>query len=425
MLKTSFERIKSGWAELEKRRITEERDCATRYNIFRLIGLERSEVALHSPFLCNLLNPYGSHGQGTLFLRSFLELLAKRQPHFGEILSEVTDPADPSEWIVLPERQRIDISIIGRKAGLVIFVENKIDAREQEDQLQRYWKLLKEENYSCSVRLLVFLSPRNYGRPQTGKPDIYLTYEDDVWPWLSAIEPNIQAVHLRGVLQQYCRIIKNMDGKDTVEDQRNRELIDLLKQQENILCALDISDTIADVKDALRSSMWEQIDADLRRGLNESGLAASWAVGGLDELKREPRKNWQGVYFTSIDASSQAAQLQLGLWQEGSEARLFYGIGFSKVQPDPHPLNEITELWNALTYGYRWANSKPQQKWVCYRFTDIYSNSREFCVAAASSTRMLTRPWTDTVVDLLRKHHEVIQTANRALSAFSGTTELS
>jgi hypothetical protein len=141
MLKTSFERIKSGWAELERRRITEERDCATRYNIFRLIGLERSEVGLHSPFLCNLLNPYGSHGQGTLFLRSFLELLAKRQPHLGEILSEVTDPADPSEWIVLPERQRIDISIIGRKAGLVIFVENKIDAREQEDQLQRYWKI--------------------------------------------------------------------------------------------------------------------------------------------------------------------------------------------------------------------------------------------------------------------------------------------
>src|SRR6266567_2110223 len=143
-------------------------------------------------------------------------------------------------------------------------------AAEQKDQLRRYRRLLEEEANAYSTRLLIFLSPRKYPSPLTGKPDICLTYEGDIWPWLSAIEPSIQAIHLRGVLQQYCRIVRNMDGEDAMGDRRNQELIDLVKQQENILCALEISDSIEDVKNALRLSFWEHIDADLRSGLSES-----------------------------------------------------------------------------------------------------------------------------------------------------------
>jgi hypothetical protein len=274
-LQSSFERIHRYWTELKRRRMLEERDRAPHHSVFRLIGLEASEIGLHSPFLCDLLNPYGSHGQGALFLQSFLQMLATRQPSFGEALPHLTDPPNPDEWIVLPERQRIDISIRSRRARLLIFIENKIGASEQEDQLRRYRRLLEEERYTYSTRLLIFLSPRKYPRPQTGEPDIHLTYEGDIWPWLSGIEPQIQAIHLRGVLQQYCRTIRNMDGVDAMAEGRNQELIDLLKQQENILCALEISDTIEDVKNVLRLSFWEQIEADLRKGLSESGLATS------------------------------------------------------------------------------------------------------------------------------------------------------
>ncbi|MBV9531288.1 MAG: PD-(D/E)XK nuclease family protein, partial [Bradyrhizobium sp.] len=67
-LERQFQRLREGWAELRRRRIEEERVGAPRHNIFRLLGLQRSEVNLHSPLLRDLLDPYGSHGQGTLFL---------------------------------------------------------------------------------------------------------------------------------------------------------------------------------------------------------------------------------------------------------------------------------------------------------------------------------------------------------------------
>jgi hypothetical protein len=270
-LVTSFDQIRREWGELKKRRYIKERNHAPRHNIFRLLGLERSEIWLHSPILCDLLDPYGTHGQGALFLRTFLELLAQRYHlPLKQILPHVADPVNPHEWIVLPERQKIDITIRSKRADLVIFIENKIDAQEQNDQLRRYRELMEKEKYS--TRLLIFLSPRKYGPPQTGIPDIHLTYENDIWRWLSAIAPHLHPIHLRGALQQYCRVIQNMDREDNMAN-RNQELIDVLKQQENLLCALEISEAIEDVKNDLRRSFWEQVDADLRKGLDQTGLA--------------------------------------------------------------------------------------------------------------------------------------------------------
>lgn len=178
---------------------------------------------------------------------------------------------------------------------------------------------------------------------------------------------------------------------------RNQELIDLLKQQENILCALEISDTIEDVKNDLRLSFWERIHADLKSGLMESGLVTGWVVGGLDDLKRDPTRSDKGVYLTSIDTPVDAIQLRLGVWQD---PMVYYGIGFSKEQPDPHPLNELAELWTALADEHEWSSRKPDHWWLCWRYLDTSTNSREFFFASASSPLALTKPATDAVIDL-------------------------
>jgi hypothetical protein len=100
----------------------EERTRAPRFNVFRLVGLERSEVGLHSPFLCDLLDPYGSHEQGVLFLGSFLDMLAARCPTVGDIRRHLADPPDPGDWIVQTERDRIDVSIRSPPARLIVFI---------------------------------------------------------------------------------------------------------------------------------------------------------------------------------------------------------------------------------------------------------------------------------------------------------------
>src|SRR5580692_3482102 len=56
------------------RRHTEALARATgeQFNIFKILGIGHYEVATHSPMLGNLLNPKGSHGQGDVFLRLFV-----------------------------------------------------------------------------------------------------------------------------------------------------------------------------------------------------------------------------------------------------------------------------------------------------------------------------------------------------------------
>lgn len=70
-------RVLTECQELLRRRLEEARATAPQYNVFRLLGLKRAEIGLHSPFLADLLNPHGTHGQGSLFLRHFLDTLSK------------------------------------------------------------------------------------------------------------------------------------------------------------------------------------------------------------------------------------------------------------------------------------------------------------------------------------------------------------
>jgi hypothetical protein len=165
-----FARLHREWDIIREQR----RKLAPRHNLIRFLGFERSEVAFHSPFLCDLLDPNGSHDQGVLFLRSFLKLLgACRRPcgvQWGYQWRE--SGAASGSWLVLPERGRIDISIRNRDEGVLIFIENKIDAVEQEHQLCRYRERLASERHHYPYQLLVFLSPRTYGCPRTGTPDI-------------------------------------------------------------------------------------------------------------------------------------------------------------------------------------------------------------------------------------------------------------
>lgn len=43
------------------------------FNIFSILNMERLEVRTHSAFIYELLNTKGSHFQGDLFLRVFIE----------------------------------------------------------------------------------------------------------------------------------------------------------------------------------------------------------------------------------------------------------------------------------------------------------------------------------------------------------------
>lgn len=58
-----------------KRKENERWERGESFNIFNTIGLRSEEVRLHSAFIGELLNPRGSHGASSLFLKAFLEVM--------------------------------------------------------------------------------------------------------------------------------------------------------------------------------------------------------------------------------------------------------------------------------------------------------------------------------------------------------------
>lgn len=186
-----------------------QRAVAPHFNVFRVLGLERREVRTHSAFLAELLDPEGSHGQGNLFLRTFLESLPDLSGDLAgtddwEIHTELTDA-----WL----NGQIDIVLRSTKAQTVVAIENKIDAVDQDKQLERYQAWLD--------------SPRNHAIPENNKMLLYLTiegrkppegkhkakrmsYKMHVRDWLRAAGSQVGATRLSDTLRQYLNIIEKL-----------------------------------------------------------------------------------------------------------------------------------------------------------------------------------------------------------------------
>lgn len=82
---------------------------------------------MHSYLIANLISPDSTHGQGNLFLKSFLKLLD-------------IEVFEKDNWIVTSETGRVDVLLRRQHPHAVVIIENKSNyACDQENQLYRYW----------------------------------------------------------------------------------------------------------------------------------------------------------------------------------------------------------------------------------------------------------------------------------------------
>lgn len=189
---------------------------APAFNIFRMLGVDTDEVRTHSRLLADLLNPNGSHGQGHLFLRTFLSMCnALDQERWVGSNRPVSVPASPLQkhpWHVETERTtarhgRLDITVQCPRKGYLYVIENKINSGEQDHQLTRYAEWLAGQHATQTA--LLYLTPG--GRPSqetvTG-PYYALSYRSDVATWLRRSLLEVSAPQLRAVLHQYIEIIE-------------------------------------------------------------------------------------------------------------------------------------------------------------------------------------------------------------------------
>ena len=67
----------------EKTQQEERRKRGECFNIFEILGVQTSEVRLHSAIIAELLNPDGNHGLGDKFINAFIKDVIGKQAPFS------------------------------------------------------------------------------------------------------------------------------------------------------------------------------------------------------------------------------------------------------------------------------------------------------------------------------------------------------
>ena len=201
-----------------------------KFNIFSITKIERKEVDTHSAMLVELLDIKGSHSQGSIFLRLFFESISCLK----NISVDYSSARIKKEKPYNGGKDRIDIIIEFDNFNLII--ENKIDAKDQPDQLKRYDELSQKLNKKY---LVVYLT--KYGTEASEKSHkgvvVYepLSYKLDILKWLELCIKEVALVpQVRELIVQYSNLIKKITGVSLTMNESN-EIVEEIRK--NMLAA--------------------------------------------------------------------------------------------------------------------------------------------------------------------------------------------
>ena len=213
-----FHGLISGYHALTELSEAYERKLASSYNVFQILkNIYKDEERTHSPYLADLLNCKGSHRQGDLFYTEFIKLLDIEDKSFYQPLSKDLLFVELEKYtgdgsIDILIRYHDNLKYFG------IAIENKIYAKDQPKQLERYNHYLKtvfKDNY-----LLVYLSPdghapmipysieeTTYKELTKNRKLLIISYKDHIIKMIENAFPKIQAENIRIIIAQYLDII--------------------------------------------------------------------------------------------------------------------------------------------------------------------------------------------------------------------------
>jgi hypothetical protein len=102
---------------------------------------------------------------------------------------------------------------------LLLLIENKIFAADQQNQLSRYWTLAQTEAEAKSLTaLIVYLSPDGNApseqsvRDSPGFSDklVLLSYRDDIYRFIMGSLQQVRAISVAEILRQYAAVVRSL-----------------------------------------------------------------------------------------------------------------------------------------------------------------------------------------------------------------------
>ena len=286
-----------------------------KFNVFSILRMESQENKTHSAFLCELLNPKGSHLKGSLFLELFLKTL-------GNTTIDLQTAKVKTEHSVGKINNnektggRIDIYIWDRNNNSVS-IENKINASEQEFQIERYC------NHNRNRNTVYYLTkegkiPESCGKFILGKDYFIISYKEQMQQWLEAcLKESVDAPILRETIKQYIILIKKLTH--TMNTKEEKELFDLIfnNYDESSIIAANFNKAVYKLLESIRKQVYDRLKVELEENynLNLGGdVNRHYSQIWIRVKGKEENKILFGIENFAFDNSSSSLELCVGVF---------------------------------------------------------------------------------------------------------------
>jgi hypothetical protein len=309
-------------AEWSKRRPID----APYFDVVTLLAPDENRL---SSILADLLNPEGTHAQGSKFLSIFLD---KCGFPYGRKLHRVTVRRECCTIFIKQVKRRIDILIDGVEWG--IGIENKAWATEQKRQLPDYAEDL-HARYSGKFLLLRLAGNESEVKSLPVSAQAQLTkqgrfqtwrFAEEVDAWISACRDECLAPRVKCFLGELRHFIesefgKAIDPRIAMEHKHVRpELEQLLsKNVDNVRAAAAVAQLFPVVRQDWVNEIFQQVEKRLRAKLgsswqfewdNEGFIETAWA-----SFNAWPT-SWRDVYRLRLESQPRYGYIALGILRD-------------------------------------------------------------------------------------------------------------
>lgn len=310
------------------------------FNVFSVLYKETDEVNLHSRFLHALFD-YKKPGTETREnLKDFLL-------HVDVQGFELWDVEVKREW------KNIDILLTNANKK-AIAIENKINARDRDKQLWRYYNTLKERSYLHRNIHLIYLTldgrdPSPYSIGDLDPEKITTASYKQLIPWLECCQKRAyDESELRESVIQYLQLVRKLTGTD-FRGKYMSELKELCLKDNNLDLIRHLQDAGNEAVSGLRLKLWEEVKSELE--LLESEIPEFRQL--LKPVPTDKRSVVERYYKLS-----EASSLEIGE-EKGS---IWFGVGCSKEEyRDPYAMFER---------GLKHMSGEKNEWYPWYRYVD-------------------------------------------------------
>lgn len=337
-------------------------NTADRFNPFRFF--RKDELGL-SAILAFLLDPKETHGQGNLFLNSFLEKLNLH--HFLAY-----DQVDVIVEKTTKNNRRHDIFIRGnlkRKPQWVFSIENKLNwAGDQKDQVKDYFKDLK--SYSTGNNYYLMYLP-----VEDCKPSSYSISEEEwdlesksgnatIWhtkliiEWLNEIKVRIVSPDVQSFISFFVKYLEGNVMNKKEYSNLSKEIISLGKNNRE---DLRMFMNILNCKDEIIEVLVETLRSDLEEKFYGLDDTSNWVI------QKYINSQCFNISFVRNDEWNDF-NIKLSFSKNGFQG-FYFGIAYDSdprnLEKDEDGLNKYERLFTKLPNFLR---ENKNNWWECWEY---------------------------------------------------------